>query len=100
MFNATVNNSSVMSWRSVLFVEETRVPGEGQESKRSCINVRRIELLVSMTFLLIFCTVSAVSYFYGMPILHIIIEYAYEIYSHLMNILLLLLSSKRLTPDY
>ena len=28
MFNATVNNISVISWRSVLLVEETRVPGE------------------------------------------------------------------------
>jgi hypothetical protein len=28
MFNATFNNISVLSWRSVLLVEETRVPGE------------------------------------------------------------------------
>ena len=28
MFNATFNNISVVSWRSVLFVEETGVPGE------------------------------------------------------------------------
>ena len=27
MFNATFNNISVISWRSVLFVEETGVPG-------------------------------------------------------------------------
>jgi len=27
-FNATSNNISVISWRSVLLVEETRVPGE------------------------------------------------------------------------
>ena len=26
MFNATFNNVSVISWRSVFFVEETRVP--------------------------------------------------------------------------
>ena len=26
--NATFNNISVISWRSVLLVEETRVPGE------------------------------------------------------------------------
>jgi hypothetical protein len=31
VFNATFNNiSSVISWRSVLLVEETRVPGENQ----------------------------------------------------------------------
>ena len=28
VFNATFNNSSVISLRSVLLVEETRVPGE------------------------------------------------------------------------
>jgi hypothetical protein len=28
MFNATFNNISIISWRSVLFVEETGVPGE------------------------------------------------------------------------
>jgi len=28
MFNATFNNISVILWRSVLLVEETRVPGE------------------------------------------------------------------------
>jgi len=27
MFNATFNNISVISWRSVLLVEETGVPG-------------------------------------------------------------------------
>ena len=28
LFNATFNNISVISWQSVLLVEETRVPGE------------------------------------------------------------------------
>jgi hypothetical protein len=28
VFNATFNNISVISWKSVLFVEETGVPGE------------------------------------------------------------------------
>jgi hypothetical protein len=28
VFNATFNNILVISWRSVLLVEETRVPGE------------------------------------------------------------------------
>jgi hypothetical protein len=28
VFNATVNNISVISWQSVLLVEETSVPGE------------------------------------------------------------------------
>ena len=30
VFNATFNNISVISWRSVLLVEETRVPSENQ----------------------------------------------------------------------
>ena len=28
MLNVTVNNIPVISWRSILLVEETRVPGE------------------------------------------------------------------------
>ena len=28
VFNTTFNNSSIISWRSVLYVEETEVPGE------------------------------------------------------------------------
>ena len=31
VFNATFNNISVISWRSVLLVEETGVPGETSE---------------------------------------------------------------------
>ena len=31
VFNATFNNISVILWRSVLFVEETRVPGENHQ---------------------------------------------------------------------
>ena len=30
VFNATFNNISVISWRSVLLMEETGVPGENQ----------------------------------------------------------------------
>jgi len=30
VFNATFNNISVISWRSVLLVEETRVPAENR----------------------------------------------------------------------
>jgi hypothetical protein len=32
LFNSTFNNISVISWRSVLLVEETRVPGEHHRS--------------------------------------------------------------------
>jgi len=35
VFNATFNNSSVISWRSVLLVEETGVPGENYRSVAS-----------------------------------------------------------------
>ena len=31
LFNATFNNNSVTSWRSVFLVEETRVPGENHQ---------------------------------------------------------------------
>jgi hypothetical protein len=31
VFNVTFNNISVISWRSALLVEETRVPGETTE---------------------------------------------------------------------
>jgi hypothetical protein len=31
MFNATFNNISAFMWRSVLLVEETRVPGENHQ---------------------------------------------------------------------
>ena len=30
VFNATFNNISIISWRSVLLVEETGVPGENR----------------------------------------------------------------------
>jgi len=31
VFNATFNNISVISWRSILLVDETRVPGENHQ---------------------------------------------------------------------
>ena len=33
-FNATFNNILVISWRSVLFVEETGVPGENHDLRQ------------------------------------------------------------------
>jgi hypothetical protein len=35
VLNATFNNISVISWRSVLLVEETRVPGENHQPAAS-----------------------------------------------------------------
>jgi hypothetical protein len=35
MFNATFNNISAISWRSVLLVTETRVPGENHRPAAS-----------------------------------------------------------------
>ena len=35
VFNATSNNISVISWQSVLLMEETRVPGENHQSDES-----------------------------------------------------------------
>jgi hypothetical protein len=37
VFNATFNNISVISWRSVLLVEETEVPGENHRPAESHI---------------------------------------------------------------
>ena len=35
VFNATFNNISVISWQSVLLVEETGVPGENHQAVTS-----------------------------------------------------------------
>ena len=35
VFNATFNNISVISWQSVLLVEETSVPGDNNQSVAS-----------------------------------------------------------------
>ena len=35
VFNATFNNISVISWQSVLLVEETRVPRENHQTVAS-----------------------------------------------------------------
>ena len=37
VFNATFNNISVISWLSVLLVEETGVPGENHRPAASCL---------------------------------------------------------------
>ena len=38
MFNATFNNISVLTWQSVLLVEETEVPGENHRHVESVTN--------------------------------------------------------------
>jgi len=40
VFNATFDNISVISWRSVLSMEETGVPGENRISWRSVLLVK------------------------------------------------------------
>jgi hypothetical protein len=35
VFNATFNNISVISWRSILLVEETGIPGENHQPAAS-----------------------------------------------------------------
>jgi hypothetical protein len=44
-FNATFNNISVISWRSVLLVEETRGPGEITDLSQVTEKLTRKELL-------------------------------------------------------
>jgi len=45
MFSVTFNNISVISWRPVLLVEETRVPGENHRPVRSlCLVTNQINI--------------------------------------------------------
>jgi hypothetical protein len=44
VFNATFNNISVISWRSVLLVEETGVPGENH--RLSQVTDKRIHIML------------------------------------------------------
>ena len=47
VLNATFNNISVISWWSVLLVEETRVPGENNRPVASNIMLYRVHLAMS-----------------------------------------------------
>ena len=50
VFNATFNNISAISWRSVLMVEETRVPGENyQPAESNCKTLSHKVVSVSST---------------------------------------------------
>ena len=46
VFNATFNNISVISWRSILLVEETREPGENhrQTLSHNVVHLALIEI--------------------------------------------------------
>jgi hypothetical protein len=54
MFNATFNNISVISWWSVLLVEETGVPGENHDLSQVTDKLDHIVLLKMGGF--VFCT--------------------------------------------
>jgi hypothetical protein len=45
VFNTTFNDISVISWRSVLFVEETEVYGENPRPVASHIMLYRVDLV-------------------------------------------------------
>ena len=47
VFNSTFNNNSVISWRSVLLVEETEVPGENHQPAASHRQIYHIMLYTS-----------------------------------------------------
>jgi hypothetical protein len=48
VFNATFNNISVISWRSVLLVEKTGVPGENHQHSTSHIQTFSRKVVISI----------------------------------------------------
>ena len=49
MFNATFNNISVISWRSVLLVEETGAAGENPQVANKLHYIKRYRVHLSMS---------------------------------------------------
>ena len=45
VFNVTVNNISIISWRSVLLVEETRGPGENHCTLINNVSLSMLDIL-------------------------------------------------------
>jgi hypothetical protein len=45
LFSATFNNISVISWQSVLLVEETRVPGKNPTNLKQVFNKLNVAVL-------------------------------------------------------
>jgi hypothetical protein len=70
VFNATFNNISVIAWRLVLLVEETRIPGETTDlsqvtDKLYSIMLYRVHLVgtgFELTTLVVICTDCIGSY--------------------------------------
>jgi hypothetical protein len=48
VFNANFNNISVISWQSVLLVEETGVPGENHRNVKSLWNTRQKVIIIPL----------------------------------------------------
>ena len=46
VFNATFNNISVISWRSVLLMEETGVPGENRRPNFSIVSKNSLYTII------------------------------------------------------
>ena len=62
VFNATFNNISVISWRSVLFVEESRVPEENRRSTTRHGKTLSHDVVFELTTLVVICTDCIGSY--------------------------------------
>jgi hypothetical protein len=73
VFNATSNNISVISWRSVLLVEETRVPRENHRPVASHWQTVSHNVVSLNIIIIIYTTGSIYSnyiYMYGNQIFH------------------------------
>ena len=68
VFNTTFNDISVISWRSVLSVEETGVPGENHRPVASLTNVIRSDEQVNQVICMVTVFKNACNYLLAKPI--------------------------------